>query len=98
MKRHNDQTIREVLAEFSLQKPVKNQLLLTKIKTFWKQNMAFGINQSTQKIDLKNNLLILHITSAPLRQELLIHKDLIITKLNNHLGATIIKEIRLVGS
>jgi predicted nucleic acid-binding Zn ribbon protein len=95
--RHNDKNKIEDLLEVFLQKYHLNSgLLQVKIEKIWEEQMGQGIASYTQKVVLKNDTLILYLTSAALREELSYGKDKIIKILNEALGREIIKEIKLL--
>jgi hypothetical protein len=61
--------------------------------TYWEKIMGASIAQRTEKIYIKNGILYLRISSAPLRQELVLAKTKLISLLNAEIGEEIIKEV-----
>ena len=47
----------------------------------------------TSQLYIKNETLYVHLTSAPLRQELMMGRELLVRNLNKHVGATVIRNI-----
>ena len=45
------------------------------------------------KIYIKNQTLYVHLTSAPLRQELMMGREMLVRTLNRHVGAQVIANI-----
>ena len=47
----------------------------------------------TRELYIKNQVLYVHLTSAALRQELMMGRDLLVRNLNRHVGAQVITNI-----
>ncbi|PQJ14700.1 DUF721 domain-containing protein [Aureicoccus marinus] len=62
----------------------------------WTEQMGPGIANYTQEVWWHNGCLNVRLTSAPLRQELLMGKSKIIKLLNEHLGEELIQELKLL--
>ncbi len=90
----NEHTLKELLQHFAGQKNVKEKLLNKKLEDAWNalypQLMTY-----TSKIQYKEGLLTVRLTSATLRQELSYHKLKMIDKLNESLGEQLINAIEL---
>lgn len=95
MKKTNDQTIREVIKQFTSQKKFKHKYFRFLVRQFWDQQMNSIIKESTESIDLKGNTLVLRLLSAPLKQELFYHKQTLIKKVNKYLGEDYVVDIKI---
>ncbi len=94
--RHNEaNSIEELMPFFIQENNLTKGLRQVTIEQLWKEQMGNGVANYTDKIILKDNLLIVHLTSSVLREELSYGKEKIIRILNEALGETIIKKIRL---
>lgn len=59
----------------------------------WPQMMGPTIAEYTQQIYLKNGTLYISLTSAVLRNELLMCREMLIKRLNKEIGSPLVKEI-----
>jgi len=63
------------------------------IKEAWSTNMGPMVLKYTKGMTLRKGVLTIKVTSAPLRQELLLNKIKIIDMLNEFLGENLIEDI-----
>ncbi len=66
------------------------------VEKIWANQMGKGVKNYTSKVVLNKGTLTVYLTSSVLREELSFGKDKIITMLNEALGETVIKQIRLL--
>ena len=59
----------------------------------WPQIVGDGINRYTIKRYVKDGIMTVHLSSAPLANELMLNRDRIIQSINQALGRDIIHEI-----
>lgn len=95
MKRHNDQTIRQVITEVFGSPKLKKGYYKYLVRKFWKDEMNPMIVQATDSLTLRGHTLSIKVTSAPLKQELLYHKDKMKTRINQYLKEDYIREIKI---
>lgn len=96
MKKHNDHSIREVV-NFFLR---GNQKLAegyqsSRIDEVWREVMGKSIASYTGKIQMKGQTLYVEITSSPLKKELVMSQGKIIGLLNEAMGNSLIKDIKI---
>lgn len=75
---------------------LESQFVEATIQSEWKSIVGHVIANHTTSIYLKGHRLVLQIDSAPLRNELLMSKRMLITNVNEHLKGDIVKEIVFV--
>lgn len=80
--------ILKYLREESLESPLNEQRLIDA----WPQLLG-PMAAYTSDLFIKNDVLYVHITSAALRQELMMGRELLIRNLNKKVGATVIHNI-----
>lgn len=94
MKRKNaipiGDLIRQYLREEGLETPLNQQRLISA----WGVVLGNGILNYTADIFIKNQTLWVKITSSVIRQELSYAREQIVRRLNNHVGAQVITEIK----
>ena len=90
------------MGEISLQDAMKQFLKNSKFKTYiqaiqieevWEQMMGKTVAKYTDKIQIIGTTLFITTTVAPLKNELLYQKDIIIKRVNEALGEKTIKEV-----
>jgi hypothetical protein len=86
-------SLKEVLKDVVDEFRWKEKLNETKIRQVWSQKMGATINNYTKEVTLRKDILLLIITSAPLKQELSYDKEKIKTMLNTELGGEYIREV-----
>jgi len=87
--------INEAIAEFLDKYRLKDGYTRMQIATIWQETIGEVIARSTKKIELKDNKLILYITSPVVKKELLMLRSEIITQLNNKIGKELVREIEV---
>lgn len=96
MARHNDKSIREVLNEFITGNSKVSKGYHTKhIEDVWKEQMGPVISGYTSKILYKEGTMKVYLTSAPLKRELLLGKDKIISIINEALGQDLVISVEI---
>lgn len=94
--RDNNRPLREWLRVFVQSPQIRDKLYQARIEKLWSDRMGQAIVSYTRKIKLDGNILILYIDSAPLKQELSIMKEKIMEMMNEGLGETYIREVRVL--
>ncbi len=84
--------LQQVLRDMGLEKP----LLEHRIIEAWPLLMGTMIAQYTRKLEFKNGVLFIYLSSAPLRQELFLARFELVKKLNEYVGADIVQDVRLL--
>ena len=97
MKRHIPQSIGEVLGQFLQENNLEKQLLERHVVEKWESVIGPQLVRFTTRPEMKNGVFFVHISSAPLRQEFFIGRKEIIRRLNDAVGATVVKDIRFLG-
>ena len=94
MKKHHDKIIKDVIADFIRDnQKVTQGFNKARIGEIWKSEMGPVITSYTQKMSYHKGILKVYLTSAPLRKELHMGKDKIISIINEHAGEEIVKDI-----
>lgn len=93
MKRNNavaiGDAIRKFLRDERLESPLNEQRLIDA----WNVVLGPSIASYTDGLFIKNQILYVHLTSAALRQELMMGRELLVKNLNRHVGAQVITNI-----
>ncbi len=93
MKRSNERGIGQVIKELFKTYHIQSRVHDVQIKDMWEQVMGTTIMHYTSDIKLRDGILTLYLTSAPLKQDLTYMKDNIKSRLNEEFGEKVVKEI-----
>lgn len=93
MPRHNEIGIKDAINSFLKDYGLRDRFLQTKVVTEWPEIMGASISKHTMDIYVKENKLFLYLDSGPLKHELNQSKQLLIKRVNDVVGADLIKEI-----
>ena len=89
------ENIGDILATYFRENGLEQQILGDQIIEKWPQVMGPQVARLTGKIEIQDQVLHVQIRSAALRQQLFECRTALIRKLNDSVGATVIKDIRL---
>lgn len=81
--------LQQVMREEGLESPLQQQRLLAA----WPEVIGPAMAGYTGELFIKNQTLVVHITSSVLRQELYLAKAILIRNLNRKAGAQVITDI-----
>lgn len=94
MKRKNALAIGDLVRQYLREEGLETPLNQHRIIESWGEVMGAGILQYTGDIFIRNQTLWVKIDSSVLRQELNISRQQIERRLNEHVGAQVITEVR----
>ncbi len=83
----------EALQLFLSKSKLKTGIQAVQIKEVWEELMGKTIAKYTDNIQIIGSTLFITTQVAPLRNELMFQKENIITRVNEKLGSTVIKEV-----
>lgn len=97
MEIHKARPIGELLADFIHGSELEQPLLERKVIVLWHELLGPTVAQMTGDIEVRNGVLYVHIHSAALRSQLFDMRHDLVRKLNQAAGASVLKDIRLLG-
>ncbi len=93
MKKRDAEQIGTVLRRFLRQESLESPLNEQRLLSAWPEVIGQGMAAYTGELYIKNQTLYVHLTSAALRQELMMARELLVRSLNQRVGATVITNI-----
>ena len=93
MKRNNAEPIGKLIQQFLRQESLESPLNEQRLLDAWPQILGPAISSYTKELYIRNQILYVHLTSAALRQELMMGRELLVRNLNQKVGATVITNI-----
>ena len=97
MEIHKARSIGEILADFIHGSELEQPLLERKVVALWPEVLGKTAAQMTGEIQVKNGVLLVHIHSAALKAQLFEIRHELVRKLNEAVGAQVLKDIRVLG-
>ena len=86
-------TLGEALKQFLEKSRIKNSIQSMQIEDHWLKLMGETIAKYTDRIEIKNGTLFIYTEVAPLKNELVFQKELIIKRINESLGDNVVKDV-----
>lgn len=93
MKRTEAKSIAEIIGDFMQQEDIEDAVLEQKALRLWQQVVGTGVNRMTTERYVENGVITMKITSAALRNDLMLTRTAIIAQLNELVGKPVIREI-----
>jgi len=86
----------EALKKFLDKSRLKPAIQSMQIEDHWEKIMGPTIAKFTDKIEIRNGDLFIYTKIAPLKNELVFQKELIIERINESMGENLVREIVIV--
>lgn len=93
MRRCNTESISAVLRQYLRQEGLETPLNQHRLIESWSKVMGSNVSRFTREIFIQNQTLHVKLSSSILRQELLMQRNNLVTKLNDTVGAQVITDI-----
>lgn len=93
MIRTNTVTLQDALLAYLRAEGLETPLLEYRITQAWPEVMGSTISRYTKQVYIRESKLHVQLTSAPLRQNLLMEHKRIAQKLNAHVGSYVISDV-----
>lgn len=93
MKEDNTQQFHQAFDKFLKEENLENRFNERKLITSWNEIMGDPIARRTSKVFIKDEVLFVKLTSAPLRQELTNAKTKVLELLERSLGKKVIRDV-----
>lgn len=93
MKRRNEETLKTVINRMLKAYGLEEGYFKTLLINSWPVVMGKMVNAKTSDLKIKNKVLYVKMTSAPLKQELSYGKQKIVSMLNEHVGQEVITDV-----
>ena len=93
----NTMSISEALVSYLRESGLEQSVLDVQIEEIWPQVMGETVAKLTRSIEVKDGLLVVHINSAALKAQLFENRFELVAKLNEAVGANVVKDCRILG-
>jgi predicted nucleic acid-binding Zn ribbon protein len=92
---NNGQPLKDILADILKSPELSKGILETRALEAWGKVLGPSVARITGNIYIRSGVLFVQLNSSIIRSELLMHKDRIITSINQEVGAPVIRELVL---
>ena len=93
MRRNDAEQIGDMIRKFFCQNGLESPLNEYRLVDAWKDVVGATFLKYTSNLYIKNQILYVHLTSATVRQELMMGRDILVRRLNEKVGAQVIVNI-----
>ena len=93
MRRSNTQSLSEVLREYIRENRIERKLKEVDAVKSWEDLLGKTIARYTRNISISNRILYVEITSAVVKNELIMMREEIRRKINEHAGVELVSRI-----
>ena len=83
----------DAIKEFLKKSRLKSPMQAMQIEEVWEKIMGKTVSKYTDRIQIINQTLFITTSVAPLKNELLYQRDVILKRVNEALGERVIKEV-----
>ncbi len=89
-------TVKDVVDAMLKSYNIEGRFDQTKIISAWPRIMGQAIANRTESVEVRRDVIIVTLKSAPLKQELNASKDKVIEMINKEFGKVVVKEVLFV--
>lgn len=93
MRKGNTEHLGDVIRQFLRQQQLESPLNEYRLVDAWKDVVGPAVARYTLNLYIKNQTLCVHLSSATLRQELMMYRKQLVKSLNERVGAQVIVDI-----
>ena len=93
MKRTHPQSVAEIISNLLRKENLEQQWDEHRVLNIWPEIVGPGINRYTVNRTISNGVLTVWLSSAPLRNELMLSRSLLAKRINQAVGKDIIRDI-----
>ena len=94
---NNSSSLTDALFAYLRESGLEQSVLEVQIEEIWPRVMGETVAQLTRSVEVKDGMLIAHINSAALKAQLFENRFELVKKLNEAVGAQVIRDCRILG-
>ena len=93
MKRTEDETVGDIITRLLKAENLEQKFDEQRVAAMWKDVVGQGINRYTVNRSVRNGVLYVTISSAPLPHELMMNRSRLVSRINDFMGHEVIHDI-----
>lgn len=95
MKRRDPLSIAQIIGDFMQQESATAASEQLRACALWPQIVGPGVERMTMRRWVKDGIITVHISSAPLRNELQLQRSALVARINDIMGHEVIRDIHI---
>ena len=93
----NSSSLTDALVSYLRESGLEQSVLEVQVEEVWPQVMGDIVTKLTRSVEVKDGMLIVRVNSAALKTQLFENRFELVRKLNEAVGADVIKNCRILG-
>ena len=93
----NSSSLTDALVSYLRESGLERSVLEVQVEEVWPQVMGDIVTRLTRSVEVKDGMLIVRVSSAALKTQLFENRFELVRKLNEAVGAEVIKDCRILG-
>ena len=89
--------ITDAIVDFLRESGLEQPVMEVQMEEIWPQVMGETVAKLTRSVEVKDGMLIVHVNSAALKAQLFENRFELVRKLNEAVGAEVIRDCRILG-
>ena len=89
--------ITDALVDYLRESGLEQSVLEVQMEEVWPSVMGETVAKLTRSVEVKDGMLIVHVNSAALKTQLFENRFELVRKLNEAVGAQVIRDCRILG-
>ena len=89
--------ITDAIVDYLRESGLEQSVLEVQMEEVWPNVMGETVAKLTRSVDVKDGMLIVHVNSAALKAQLFENRFELVRKLNEAVGAQVIRDCRILG-
>ena len=89
--------LNDALVQYLRESGLEQSVLEVQVEEVWPKVMGDVVNRLTRSVEVKEGVLIVRVNSAALKTQLFENRFELVRKLNEAVGATVIRDCRILG-
>ena len=97
MKSESSSSLTDALVAYLRESGLEQSVLEVQVEEVWPQVMGDIVTKLTRSVEVKDGMLIVRVNSAALKTQLFENRFELVRKLNEAVGAEVLKDCRILG-
>ena len=93
----NSSSLTDALVSYLRESGLEQSVLEVQVEKVWPQVMGDIVTKLTRSVEVKDGMMIVRVNSAALKTQLFENRFELVRKLNEAVGAEVIKDCRILG-
>ena len=89
--------LNDALVQYLRESGLEQSVLEVQVEEAWPRVMGDVVNRLTRSVEVKDGVLYVRVNSAALKTQLFENRFELVSKLNQAVGATVIRDCRILG-